>query len=177
MIQEARAGNTVVRLKGGDPCMFGRGGEELAALRAAGIEVEVVNGISAGVAAPATLDIPLTQRNMCGVAFITGHTRETGAIPWHQLVASQMTLVVYMGIASLQNMVDELLANGMAPTMPIAVIQDATLPSQRSLVTCLRDVYAQVVLHGIGSPSIVVIGEVAGCARVDYNAPFMRASG
>jgi uroporphyrin-III C-methyltransferase len=165
LVHEARAGNIVVRLKGGDPFLFGRGGEELAALAAAGINVEVVGGVSAGMAAAAALGIAITQRGVAsGVAFITGHTQDGAAQRWDELVKARVTLVIYMGIANFARIANNLVAAGMAPCMPVAIMQDATLPSQRSWITCLRDAAALIALHGIGSPSIIVVGEVVAAS-------------
>jgi uroporphyrin-III C-methyltransferase len=166
MVAEAIAGNSVVRLKGGDPFIFGRGGEEIAALTAAGIEYEVLNGITAGIAAPTSIGIPLTHRDLChGVAFITGHTKADGTMHWQPLLAAGLTLVIYMGISNLSDIVAELGACGTRTTMPIAVIQDATLPSQRVLICTLETVAAEVATHEIESPSIIIIGEVVTLNR------------
>lgn len=161
MVSEAQAGNTVVRLKGGDPFIFGRGGEEFAALTAAGIEYDVLNGITAGIAAPTAIGIPLTHRDLChGVAFITGHTQSAGGFQWQPLLAAGLTIVVYMGISTLPNIVTELTACGARASMPIAVIQDATLPTQRGLISILATVVDDVAESHFASPSIIVIGEV-----------------
>jgi uroporphyrin-III C-methyltransferase len=166
MIHEALARRTVVRLKGGDPFLFGRGGEELAALAAAGLEVEIVNGVSAGIAAPTTLGVPLTQRDLCnGVAFVTGHTQDDRPVNWRELVAARVTLVIYMGVANIARIAAELLGAGMPASMPVAIVQDATLPTQRAAITCLRDAPVQVIAQHITSPSIIVIGEVVNAAR------------
>ena len=166
MISEAIAGNSVVRLKGGDPFMFGRGGEEIAALTAAGIEYQVLNGITAGIAAPTSIGIPLTHRDLChGVAFITGHPQSDGALRLQPLIAAGLTLVIYMGISNLPDIVAELGACGTRATIPVAVIQDATLPSQRVLICTLETVVAEVATHVIASPSIIIIGEVVTLNR------------
>ena len=166
MVSEAMAGNTVVRLKGGDPFMFGRGGEEVAALTAAGIEYEVANGISAGLAAPTSIGIPLTHRDLChGVAFITGHTQSDGSLPWQPLIAARLTLVIYMGISNLPDIVAELSACGTRASMPVAVIQDATLPSQRVLICTLATVIEAVAKHRLASPSVIIIGDVVALNR------------
>ena len=180
LVSEATAGHMVVRLKGGDPFMFGRGGEEVAALTAAGIDYQVLNGISAGLAAPTSIGIPLTHRDLChGVAFITGHTQADGSLPWQPLIAAGLTLVIYMGIANLPGIVAELRACGTRATMPIAVIQDATLPSQRQLICTLDTVVEQVARQQLASPSIIVIGEVVTLNRaaeiVDYARAGIRA--
>ncbi len=175
MVAEAMAGNTVVRLKGGDPFMFGRGGEEVAALRAAGIEYEVLNGITAGLAAPTSIGIPLTHRDLChGVAFVTGHTQADGSLPWQPLLAAGVTLVIYMGVANLPAIVAELRACGTRASMPIALIQDATLPSQRELICTLDAVVEQVARHRMASPSVIIIGEVVTLSRAAAIADFTR---
>ena len=161
MVAEALAGNIVVRLKGGDPFMFGRGGEETTALHAANIDFEVVNGITAGLAAPTSIGIPLTHREFChGVAFITGHSNSDASLSWQPLLALGLTLVIYMGISNVAEIVSELNASATYTKMPVAVIQDATLPSQRALISTLGNVVADVANGGFASPSIIVVGRV-----------------
>lgn len=167
LVAEAQAGHTVVRLKGGDPFVFGRGGEETAALDKAGIRWEVISGITAGIAAPAAAGIPVTHRDAGrGVAFITGHTRNGAAVDWEALARSGLTLVVYMGIARCEEIVTGLRDGGLRADMPAAVIQHATLPQQRVLATTLSRLSADITANGIGSPAILVIGEVADAVRV-----------
>ena len=166
MIRLVRHGLVVARVKGGDPYVFGRGGEEAGALRNAGIEFEVVNGITAGIGAPAALGIPLTHRDIThGVTFVTGHARGNDAPDWQALARAGTTLVIYMGIARLAEIVGELRAAGVPDGMPVAVVQNGTLPDQRSLVTCLGAVVEEVVRTGIGSPAVVVMGEVVRLAN------------
>ncbi len=166
LVAEAQAGHTVVRLKGGDPFVFGRGGEETAALDAAGIPWEVVSGITAGIAAPAAAGIPVTHRDAGrGVAFITGHTRNGAAVDWEALARSGLTLVIYMGITRCESIVAGLREGGLRADLPAAVIQHATLPQQRVVATTLSRLVADIKLHNIGSPAILVIGEVADAAR------------
>jgi uroporphyrin-III C-methyltransferase len=167
MIAEARAGHCVVRLKGGDPFMFGRGGEEREHLLAAGIAVEVVNGISSGLAAPATLGIPLTHRDWSqGAIFVTGHGKSAESNPdWPLLAKTNLTLVVYMGVARCSEIQAALLAGGKPAATPVAVIQSATLAAQAQLVTTLGELPAALAAAQLGSPSILVIGEVVRCAR------------
>jgi len=163
MLREARAGHRVVRLKGGDPFVFGRGGEECDALRAAGIAVEVVPGITAGIAAPASIGIPVTDRRCApGVAFVTGHTQdgEAGA-DWAALAASRLTLVVYMGVSHAAQIAQALIDGGRAPDTPAAAISAAHTPQQRQLRATLATLPALLAAHGIASPAILVIGEVA----------------
>ena len=175
LIAEARAGQCVVRLKGGDPFVFGRGGEELAALRAAGIEVEVINGITAGLAAPTALGIPLTRRGIChGAIFVTGHAAADGAQEkppdWAVLAAaakSGFTLVIYMGIARLESIVQALIAGGLDAATPAAIVQHATLPQQQALVSTLDRLAADCDARGLGSPGIIIIGDVVRSAALD----------
>jgi len=167
MIRFAAAGKVVARVKGGDPFMFGRGGEEVAALRRAGATVDVINGITSGIGAPAALGIPVTHRDLChGVTFLTGHTRDDTEPDWAALARSGTTLVIYMGMANLASIVAELLRGGLRAATPAAVVQNGTLPSQRSVVSTLEDLVDAVTAAGLGSPAIVVIGEVAALADV-----------
>ena len=163
MLREARAGHRVVRLKGGDPFVFGRGGEEMDALRAAGVSVEVVPGITAGIAAPASIGIPVTDRRCApGVAFVTGHTQDGDAgADWAALAASRLTLVVYMGVSHAAQIAQALIDGGRAPDTPAAAISAAHTPRQRHLRATLATLPALLVAHGIQSPAILVIGEVA----------------
>lgn len=171
LVAEAKNGGCVVRLKGGDPFVFGRGGEETAALDAAGIAWEVVSGITAGIAAPAAAGIPVTHRDAGrGVAFITGHSRDGAAIDWPALARSGLTLVIYMGIARCADIVAGLRAGGLRADLPSAVIAHATLPQQRIIATTLSALADDIRICGIGSPAILVIGEVANAARIARQA-------
>ena len=168
MIQAAHAGHCVARLKGGDPFMFGRGGEEIEALRAAGIAVEVVSGVTAGIAAPATLGIPVTHRDWApGVTFVTGHTRDGNSVNWSALAAARTTLVIYMGVKNLPEIVAQLLAAGMPATTPAAAVQSGTLGVQREVKATLTTLQAAMHAADIGSPAILVIGAVASLAAID----------
>jgi uroporphyrin-III C-methyltransferase len=167
MVRFARHGAVVARLKGGDPFVFGRGGEELARLRAAGVECEVVSGVTAGIAAPASAGIPVTHRGVArGVAFVTGHTRDGAAPDWASLARSGLTLVVYMGIATLPDIVAGLCAGGMAAHTPAAAIQHGTTDLQQQVITTLADLPAAVAAAQLASPAILVIGEVVAMARL-----------
>ncbi|GAC1316201.1 MAG: hypothetical protein NVS3B11_01220 [Collimonas sp.] len=167
MLAYARAGKVVARLKGGDPFVFGRGGEEMQFLAAAGVSAEVVSGVTAGVAVPAALGIPVTHRDCArSVTFVTGHTHNDGALDWRALAATGGTLVIYMGVANLPVIVAQLLAAGLPPTRPAAVIQHGTLPQQRSVITTLAALPAAVQAHALGSPGIVIIGDVVAMADV-----------
>ncbi|MFM9969853.1 MAG: uroporphyrinogen-III C-methyltransferase [Burkholderiales bacterium] len=162
IVRYAKRGLIVARVKGGDPFVFGRGGEEAATLRAAGIPVEVISGITAGIGVPAALGIPVTHRDFVhGVTLVTGHTRGGDAPNWRALAASGTTLVIYMGISNLASIIDALLEAGMPASMPVAVIQDGTLPTQRALLSNLNDVVARVAQAGLGSPALLVVGEVS----------------
>lgn len=162
LVQEARAGHRVVRLKGGDPMIFGRGGEECATLRGQGIEVEVINGISSGLAAATAIGVPLTHREHAhGVVFVTGHAAaEGGEVDWAALAATGLTLVVYMGVARAGEIQARLLSAGLAATLPVAVVQSASTPAQRALVTTLACFVGDMQAAGLGSPAVIVIGDV-----------------
>ena len=165
MLQAVQDGDNVVRLKGGDPFIFGRGGEEVEHLRAAGIEVEIVNGITAGLAGLTSLGAPLTHRaHARGVVFITGHAKP-GAddTDWVQLAATarelRLTLVIYMGMRGAAHIQQGLL-QGLAPETPVAVIQNATLPQQRHGVTTLAALESTIEAQKLASPSVIVVGDV-----------------
>ena len=169
MLAEARRGERVVRLKGGDPFVFGRGGEEAEHLRAEGIAVEVVNGITSGLAAATSLGVPLTHREHAhGVIFVTGHTRGTdAALHWPTLAAAAaqgLTLVVYMGVAKVPALQAGLLA-ALPGRTPAAIVQHASLPQQRCAVCTLADLAATVERERLGSPAIIVIGDVVRGVR------------
>ena len=168
MVAEARRGERVVRLKGGDPFVFGRGGEECDALREAGIDVEVVSGLTAGIAGPAAVGISVTDRRCApGVALVTGHAREGGAGPdWAALARSGLTLVVYMGVSRADGVVSALVAGGLSPATPAAVISAATTPLQRHAVCTLGTLVQVVADEGLASPAVLVIGDVAAAAGV-----------
>ncbi|MEJ6000851.1 uroporphyrinogen-III C-methyltransferase [Paucibacter soli] len=164
MIREARAGHRVLRLKGGDPCVFGRGGEEADALRAAGIAVELVNGISAGLAAPASIGVPVTDRRCTpGVALVTGHNGEGGVAPdWAALAQSRLTLVIYMGLARAESIVQALVDGGLPAQTPVAAIAAAHTPRQRQRLCSLAELPAMLRREQLASPAILVVGEVVG---------------
>jgi uroporphyrin-III C-methyltransferase len=164
MVSEALAGQRVVRLKGGDPFIFGRGGEEAEALRAHGIEVEVVNGITAGLAAATALGVPWTHRQHAqGVMLVTAHAQEGSPGPdWAVLgaaAAQGLTLVIYMGMARLAAVQAGLLGALPADT-PAAVVQHAGLPQERQLLSRLGRLAADAAAQGFGSPAIVLVGDV-----------------
>lgn len=171
MIAAVREGEQVVRLKGGDPFIFGRGGEEIEHLREAGIEATVVNGITAGLAASTALGVPLTHRDHAqGVVFVTGHARSGAehdnahdSTDWRALAsaahASRLTLVIYMGVAGAAHIQRELL-HGLPAGTPVAVVQHASLPQQRHVVTTLGQLTAAIAEQGLASPAVIVVGDV-----------------
>jgi len=166
MLAEAQAGRRVVRLKGGDPYLFGRGGEERAMLRSHGVAVDVIPGISSGLAAPTAIGVPLTHRYWSqGAVFVTGHGKDAASEPnWAALAQSRLTLVIYMGVARVAAIQAGLLAGGMAPQTPVAVVQSASRSAQRQLLTSLQQLPAALAASGLASPSIIVVGEVVRCA-------------
>jgi uroporphyrin-III C-methyltransferase len=159
MVQYARQDKNVARLKGGDPFVFGRGGEELEALRAAGIEAQVIPGITAGLGAPATLGIPLTHRDLArGVMFVTGHTKGGAEPDWTTLARTGLTLVIYMGLSRVGAIAAALLAGGMRADTPACVIENGTLRNQRHVIAPLAALAQRAA--GLASPAIIVIGDV-----------------
>jgi uroporphyrin-III C-methyltransferase len=162
LVRYARQGKNVVRLKGGDPFVFGRGGEEVEALRRRGIEVEVIPGVTAGTAVPAALGIPVTHRGLArGVTFVTGHANDGTQPDWHALARSGTTLVIYMGLRNLERIVAGLEAAGMDAATPACVIENGTLGGQRQLVATLGTLSSA----GFAGPALIVIGEVVRFAR------------
>jgi uroporphyrin-III C-methyltransferase len=165
MIMAAREGENVVRLKGGDPFIFGRGGEEVEHLQAAGIAVTVINGTTAGLAAVTSLGVPLTHRQHAhGVVFVTGHAKPGDAgTDWRALAdtafKAKLTLVIYMGVSGAGRIQDELLT-GLPASTPVAVIQNATLASQRHITSTLGRLAAAIGESGLASPSVIVVGDV-----------------
>ena len=172
MAAEALRGRHVVRLKGGDPFVFGRGGEERAMLMARGIPVDVIPGVSSGIAAPASIGVPLTHRAYSqGAIFVTGHRRgdradddATRDVDWKALAATGLTLVIYMGVARCREIVDALMAGGMAQDTPAAAIESACSARQRQVVTTVRALPDAMAGASIASPAILVIGDVVRCA-------------
>ena len=159
LVQYAFQGKIVARLKGGDPFVFGRGGEELQALLAEGVDVEVIPGITSGIGVPAALGIPVTHRGLArGVTFVSGHGGETD---WGALARSGTTLVIYMGLRNLERIVSALESAGMSPETPACVIENGTLRSQRQAVATLGTL-SPAEFEG---PAIIVVGEVVRLAR------------
>ncbi|MGZ5195746.1 MAG: uroporphyrinogen-III C-methyltransferase [Ramlibacter sp.] len=176
MIMAAREGEDVVRLKGGDPFIFGRGGEEVEHLKAAGVEVEVVNGITSGLAAITSLGVPLTHREHAhGVVFVTGHA-QTGSqgTDWRALAATardaKLTLVIYMGVSG-AGRIQQGLLEGLPASTPAAIVQHASLPTQRHAVTTLGELNDTIAREGLGSPSVIVVGDVIGGVAAAASIP------
>jgi len=174
LLELAGRHRSVVRLKGGDPFLFGRGGEEAAHLAARGVAVEVVPGVTAGIAAPAYAGIPVTHRRAgSSVTFVTGHEeidKGRPGVDWRGLARSSDGLVIYMGLHNLRRIGQELVAGGLDPATPAAVIQQGTLRGQRLLIASLAELPDRVEAEGFASPSIVVVGEVVA-QRVEACAP------
>ena len=165
MVTAALEGENVVRLKGGDPFIFGRGGEEMESLQAAGLRVTVINGITAGIAAVSSLGVPLTHREYAhGVVFVTGHAKpgSTGT-DWralaHTVRQAKLTLVVYMGVSGAATIQSELL-HGLHADTPVAIIQNASLPTQRQAVCTLAELVSTIAREQLVSPSVIVVGHV-----------------
>ena len=165
LIEAAQAGKSVVRLKGGDPFVFGRGGEEGEALRAAGVEFEVVPGVTAGVAATAYAGIPVTHRDdASAVAFVTGHEdpeKDESALDWDALARFPGTLVFYMGVKRLAENAAALIAGGRDPEEPAAAIERGTWPGQRTVGATLGTIAAAVERESVKAPALIVVGAVA----------------
>ncbi len=161
LVTEALAGRDVLRLKGGDPFIFGRGGEEAAAARAAGVPVEIVPGISAAIGAGAAAQIPLTHRDAASiVSFVAGQCKGLSDQNWSGLAGPERTLVIYMGLANAEAIAEKLIADGLAPETPLAVIENASRPSMRVLRGPLAGLAAMVQKHRVQSPALILIGAV-----------------
>ena len=162
LVREALSGHDVVRLNGGDPFIFGRGGEEAEDCRAAGVEVEVVPGISAAIGAAAAAQMPLTHRRSASiVSFVAGQCKGLTEQDWTGLAGKGRTLVIYMGLATADAIAEKLMADGLAPDMPVAVVENATRPEMRVLRSPLAGLGALVTRHKVKSPALIIIGEVA----------------
>ena len=161
LVREALAGRDVVRLKGGDPLVFGRGGEEAEACHAAGIPVEIVPGISAANGAAAAAHIPLTHRDASSVvSFVAGQCKGLSEQDWSGLAGKGRTLVIYMGVKTAPQIAEKLMADGLAPDMPVAVIENAARPAMRVLRGSLAALPDLVLRERVKSPALIVIGEV-----------------
>jgi uroporphyrin-III C-methyltransferase len=163
LIEHAHQGQRVLRLKGGDPFVFGRGGEEALGLAAAGISFRIIPGVTAGLAGLAYANIPATTRDTNhGVILVTGQYAAGNErnLEWGSLARTGLPIIVYMGIGRLAEIADALVAGGLSPATTVAVVCEATTPRQRVLVTSLQHVAAETAAQGLGSPSIVAIGEM-----------------
>ena len=164
LVELGRAGKTVVRLKGGDPYIFGRGGEEALALIEAGLPFEVVPGVTSGVAAPAYAGIPVTHRNVStSVVFVTGHedpTKGRSDVDWARIAKGADTLVLYMGVGRLKEISTELVAAGRSPETPVACVRWGTIPEQRTVTGTLEDIAERVAEADLKPPAITVVGDV-----------------
>jgi uroporphyrin-III C-methyltransferase len=168
----AREGLTVVRLKGGDPFLFGRGGEEMEFCRAAGVPVHVVPGVTAALAAAADAGAPLTHRGLAqAVTFVTGHAAsgEEPDLDWTSLARPNQTVVVYMGLSTAPSIAQRLIAAGRAASTPVVVVENASLPDERRVLTTLGGLGEAV--RGLEGPALLVIGEVASLAAAEDAAP------
>ena len=170
LLAQARAGKRVLRLKGGDPFIFGRGGEELEYLRRHGVRVEVVPGVTAAAGCAAGIGVPLTHRDHASaVTFVTGHGRNgEPELDWAALAGARQTLAIYMGVAAAGRIAARLIENGLAPGTPVAVVENGTLANQRSAAGSLRGLEALIRDNGITGPALIIVGEVA--RRADAGA-------
>jgi uroporphyrin-III C-methyltransferase len=165
MLRYARQNKVVARLKGGDPCIFGRGGEEAEWLALHGVKAEIINGITAGLAGATNCGISLTHRGIArGVTLVTAHTQDDSSLNWQALAQSGTTLVVYMGVARLHDVQHGLLEGRLPTSTPVAMIENASLPEQRECRSTLGDMVADAALFQLKSPAILVIGDVASAA-------------
>ncbi|MFM7029224.1 MAG: uroporphyrinogen-III C-methyltransferase [Chakrabartia sp.] len=161
LVEEAQAGHLVVRLKCGDPFIFGRGGEEAEECRAAGVTVEVIPGISAAVGCAAEAMMPLTHRDASSaVSFVAGQCKGLSDQDWSGLAGKGRTLVIYMGVATAYDIAEKLIADGVSPDMPVAVLERGTRAGARALRTLLTDLGDMIARDGVKSPAIIVVGEV-----------------
>ena len=168
LVREARKGRDVVRLKGGDPFVFGRGGEEMEAAQAAGVRVEIVPGVSAANGAAAAAGIALTHRDASSiVSFVAGQCKGLAEQDWAGLAGKGRTLVIYMGIKTAPQIAEKLMADGLAPDMPVAVIENGARPDMRVLRSPLAGLPDMVERERVVSPALIVIGEVT--ARNDIH--------
>lgn len=160
LVREASAGHKVVRLKGGDPSVFGRAGEEIAALDAANIAYEIVPGVSSGLAAAATIGASLTHRDFAqGVAFVTAHGADGAAVDWRALASAALTLVVYMGVSRAGEMQKSLLEGGMSAVTPVIAVENVSRPDARTVVATVATMQQAFARSALKSPAIIVVGE------------------
>ncbi|MCW3986803.1 MAG: uroporphyrinogen-III C-methyltransferase [Candidatus Bathyarchaeota archaeon] len=164
LVEKAQEGGSIVRLKGGDPFLFGRGGEEAQVLSREGISYEVVPGITSAISVPAYAGIPVTQRHIASsVAFITGHeasTKTKGTVEWERIAQSVDTLVVMMGIRNLGNIAERLINGGRDPKTPVAIIEKGTTKLQKTITGTLETIEVKARIEGIKPPAITIIGKV-----------------
>jgi len=164
LVEKAQEGGSIVRLKGGDPFLFGRGGEEAQVLSREGISYEVVPGITSAISVPAYAGIPVTQRHIASsVAFITGHeasTKTKGTVEWERIAQSVDTLVVMMGIRNLGNIAERLIKGGRDPKTPVAIIEKGTTKLQKTITGTLETIEVKARIEGIKPPAITIIGKV-----------------
>ena len=161
LVREALAGHFVVRLKGGDPFIFGRGGEEVEACQAAGVEVSVVPGVSAALGCAAEVRLPLTHRDAASaVSFVAGQCKGLSDQNWAGLAGTGRTLVIYMGVATADDIAEKLIADGVSPAMPVAVLERGTRAGARAIRTLLADLGGMVARERVGSPAIIIVGDV-----------------
>jgi uroporphyrin-III C-methyltransferase len=171
LVREALAGNDVVRLKGGDPFVFGRGGEELEACRAAGVAVEVVPGISSALGAAAAAQIPLTHRRDASiVSFVAGQCKGLTEQDWAGLAGKGRTLVIFMGVKTAPQIAEKLMADGLTPDVPVAVIENATRGAMRVLRGPLAGLPELVEREAVKSPALIVIGAVTAAPESELRA-------
>lgn len=162
VIAKAQAGLQVVRLKGGDPFVFGRGGEELSTITAAGVPVEVVPGITAALGACAQTGIPLTHRDHSQSAiFVTGHRKDGSyALDWPMLARPFQTVVIYMGVGALAGIVEQLVAHGLVPSTPVALVRNATRSDQQTVVGTLETIADVAARNRVQAPALIIVGDV-----------------
>lgn len=178
IVAHVKAGSIVVRLKGGDPFIFGRGGEEVEAVRAAGLPVEVIPGVSAALGCAAEAMLPLTHRDhSSAVSFVAGQCKGLADQNWSGLAGQGRTLVIYMGVATASDIAEKLMREGVAPDMPVAVLEKGTCPGHRAIKTLLADLGAMVNREKVSSPAIIVVGEVVELSdATDKLARWARAA-
>ena len=162
LVDYARAGKCVVRLKGGDPFIFGRGGEEIETLAEQGVRFQVVPGITAASGCSSYAGIPLTHRDYAqSVRFITGHLQNnTTNLPWQDFVQNRQTLVFYMGLVGLPIIAEQLVAHGMSPDMPVALVSRGTMPDQVVVTGTLETIAGKVADSGVRAPTVIIVGEI-----------------
>lgn len=161
LLREAKAGHLTVRLKGGDPFIFGRGGEEAEACRAAGVDVEVVPGVSAALGCSAEAMLPLTHRDAASaVSFVAGQCKGLTDQDWSGLAGKGRTLVIYMGVATAADISDKLIKDGVSPDMPVAVLERGTRKGARAIRTLLDDLGGMIERENVQSPAIIIVGDV-----------------